>query len=263
MLQRSSYQQNTAQRGDALALLQSLSDSCTPLVFFDPQHRGVLDYLKFGNEGARQRGRSQLPAMDADYIDAVCRESARVLKPGGYFMLWVDTFRLCEGDHLRLADVFKAVDLLAWDNLRMGMGKRTRRRGDYLLALQKAPISARTWRDHGIASRWPEKVDRKIHAHIKPIGLISRLIGAVTEPDDLVIDPAAGSFVVMHAARQLGRNFIGCDIAWVEDAPVFDPIADVWASTAEAYCTIRARQRNGGVGWIAGGNQLELPLEKK
>ena len=138
----SEYRQNTAQRGDALALLRSLSDSAASLVFFDPQHRGVLDYVKFGNEGARQRGRAKLPAMSEDYIDRVCLESARVLKPGGYLMRWVDTFCLCEGHHLRVADAVKPVDLIAWDNLRLGMGKRTRRRGDYLLILQKPPISA-------------------------------------------------------------------------------------------------------------------------
>ena len=99
----------------------------------------------------------------------------------------------------------------------MGMGKRTRRHGDYLLILQKPPIGARTWRDHAIPSRWPEKVDRRVHPHIKPVGLISRLIAAVTEPGDLVIDPAAGSFVVMRAARQLGRNFVGCDCEWRAD----------------------------------------------
>jgi site-specific DNA-methyltransferase (adenine-specific) len=59
-----------------------------------------------------------------------------------------------------------------------------------------------------------EKVDRKLHPHVKPIGLITRLIGAITVPGELVIDPAAGSFVVMHAAHQLGREFIGCDIAY-------------------------------------------------
>jgi hypothetical protein len=48
---------NVAQRGDALALLRSLPSGTTPLIFFDPQHRGVLDKLKFGNEGARQKGR--------------------------------------------------------------------------------------------------------------------------------------------------------------------------------------------------------------
>ncbi len=77
-------------------------------------------------------------------------------------MLWSDTFHLCEGDHLRIADVLKCVDLIAWDNLRPGNGYRTRRRGDYLLVLQKPPLRAKaTWRDHGIPSRWPEKVDRR------------------------------------------------------------------------------------------------------
>ena len=132
-------------------------------------------------------------------------------------MLWVDTFGLCESHHLRVVEALKPVDLIAWDSLRMGMGKRTRRHGDYLLILQKPPIGARTWRDHAIPSRWPEKVDRRVHPHIKPVGLISRLIAAVTEPGDLVIDPAAGSFVVMRAARQLGRNFVGCDCEWRAD----------------------------------------------
>lgn len=208
------YPRNIAQYGDALALLRSMEDRCTPLVFFDPQYRGVLDMLKYGNEGARQRGRFNLPAMTADYIDSCCREAARVLTPSGYLLRWSDTFHLCEGDHLRVSEL-KCVDLIAWDSLRPGNGYRSRRRGDYLLVIQKPPLAAKnTWRDHGICNRWPEKVDRKIHPHVKPTGLIGRLIGAVTKPGDLVIDPAAGSFVVMHAAHQLGREFIGCDIAY-------------------------------------------------
>jgi site-specific DNA-methyltransferase (adenine-specific) len=212
MLARPPITLNVAQCRDGLELLRSLPEACTPLVFFDPQHRAVLDRLKFGNEGARQRGRVELPAMSEDYIDAVCLESARVLKPGGYLMRWIDKFCLCEGHHLRIAGFVKPVDLIAWDNLRPGMGKRTRRRGDYLLILQKPPVSARTWRDHGIPNRWPEKVDRSVHPHAKPVGLIARLIGAVTGPGDLVVDPAAGSFVVMRAACRLERNFSGCDL---------------------------------------------------
>ena len=204
---------DVALREDGLTLLRSLPDGCAAVVFSDPQYRDVLDKLAYGNEGARQRERCALPAMTIGYIDACCREIARVLRPSGYLMLWSDTFRLCEGAHHRVADVIKCVDLIAWDSLRPGNGYRSRRRGDYLLVLQKPPLAAKsTWRDHGIANRWLEKVDRSIHAHIKPIGLITRLIGAVTQPGDLVVDPAAGSFVVMHAAHQLGRNFIGCDL---------------------------------------------------
>ena len=77
---------NVVQRGDALTLLRSLRDSCSPLVFFDPQYRGVLDHLQYGNEGSRQRGRAELLAMTSNYIDACCRETARVLKPSGYLL---------------------------------------------------------------------------------------------------------------------------------------------------------------------------------
>jgi site-specific DNA-methyltransferase (adenine-specific) len=214
------YQHNVAQSGDALALLRSLRDSCAALVWFDPQYREVLEKLNYGNEGVgRQQARAALPAMTGDYIDSVCRECMRVLRPSGYLMRWVDVFGLCTGQQLRIVnETCACVDLIAWDNLRMGMGYRSRRRGDYLLVFQKPPIKAKsTWRDCGIPDRWLEKVDRKIHPHVKPINLIAKLIVATTQPSDLVVDPAAGSFVVMHAARVLSRDFIGCDIAHVSD----------------------------------------------
>jgi site-specific DNA-methyltransferase (adenine-specific) len=162
--------------------------------------------------------------MSSEYINECSRESARALMPSGYLMLWQNAFQTCQGHHLRLADVLQCVDLIAWDNQRLGMGYRARRRGDYLVALQKPPIKARaTWRTKPtIPDRWPEKVDRKLHPHIKPIGLISALIESTTCPADLVVDPAAGSFIVMHAARRLGREFIGCDLAaspWGNEAP--------------------------------------------
>ena len=122
------------------------------------------------------------------------RHRARVA-PERILFLWADAFRLCRGDHLQVADVLPCVDLIAWNNGRFGMGYRSRRCGDYLLILQKPPIRAKaTWRDHGIRDRWVEKVDTRIHPHIKPAGLIRRLIAAVTAPGDLIIDPAAGSF---------------------------------------------------------------------
>jgi site-specific DNA-methyltransferase (adenine-specific) len=144
------YPRNVVQGGDSLALLRSLEGHCTPVVFFDPQYRGVLNKLKYGNEGARQRGRFNLPAMTDDYIDSCCREAARVLVPSGYLLRWTDTFHLCEGDHQRIAEL-KCVDLIAWDNLRLSNGYRSRRRGDYLLVMQKPPLVAKaTWQDRGI-----------------------------------------------------------------------------------------------------------------
>jgi site-specific DNA-methyltransferase (adenine-specific) len=217
---------DVAQKGDALELLRSLQDHSAAVAIFDPQHRGILNRLKYGNEGARQRGRHALPAMSDGYIDACLREIARVLQPSGYACVWADTYRLCRGDHLRVAKVLPPVDLISWDSERPGMGYRSRRQGDYLLVLQKPPLRAKaTWRDRSIPSRWSEKIDRQVHPHIKPAGLIRRLIAAVTKPGDLVIDPAAGSFVVMHVAHELGRRFIGCDLRLPADPQSVESIA--------------------------------------
>jgi site-specific DNA-methyltransferase (adenine-specific) len=161
--------------------------------------------------------------MTSEYIDACCREAARVLRPSGYLLQWVDDYRLGQAFHLRIADVLECVSICAWNSLRLGMGYRFRNQGDHLLALQKRPLRAKaTWRDNGIPARWAEKADRNSHPHAKPAGLIARLIAAVTEPNDLIVDPAAGSFVVMHAARRLGRDFIGCDLAFHGANPSFD-----------------------------------------
>jgi site-specific DNA-methyltransferase (adenine-specific) len=132
-------------------------------------------------------------------------------------MRCTDKFCLCEAHHLRVpSDLLNVVDLIAADNERVGQGYRTRYRGDFLLVMQRPPISARaTWRGHAISDRWIEKVDRSVHPHVKPIGLISRLIAAATAAGDLVVDPAAGSFVVMHAA--LALTFLGCDLAYEEN----------------------------------------------
>jgi site-specific DNA-methyltransferase (adenine-specific) len=89
--------------------------------FFDPQHRETLDRLDYGNEGARQKERALLPAMTTEYIDACRRQMARVLRPSGYLLEWADTYRLCEAHHIRISDVLKCVDLIAWDPLHTGV----------------------------------------------------------------------------------------------------------------------------------------------
>ena len=58
-----SCMRNRTQRGDALALLQLLFDSCSPLIFFDPQYREVLEKLNYGNEGVERS--AQEPAHHA------------------------------------------------------------------------------------------------------------------------------------------------------------------------------------------------------
>ena len=209
---------NIRQRMDGLVLLGCLGDEAAACAFFDPQYRGLLDRMGYGNEGERQAGRASLAQMDSEMIAALVRELDRVVVRGGYLFLWVDKFHLVEGVAPWLEGTkLHTVDLITWDKGRMGMGWRTRHQAEYMVVLQREPLhAASTWRDHGMPDVWQEKVS-KSHPHSKPIGLQERLIRAVTQPGELVVDPAAGGYSVLEACVRCERNFCGCDIEFGEE----------------------------------------------
>lgn len=45
----------------------------------------------------------------------------------------------------------------------------------------------------------------------KPEALLARLVAALTDPGDIVLDPYAGSGTTLAVARRLGRGFVGID----------------------------------------------------
>lgn len=47
----------------------------------------------------------------------------------------------------------------------------------------------------------------------KPIGLLKRIIETSSNPGDVVFDPFCGCGTTIYAAHELGRKWIGCDIA--------------------------------------------------
>ena len=55
---------NSKHKMDGLGLLKSLENNSINVVFFDPQYRGVLDKMNYGNEGERQIKRSKLAQMN-------------------------------------------------------------------------------------------------------------------------------------------------------------------------------------------------------
>jgi hypothetical protein len=57
--------------------------SFSKLVIFDPQYRHLMDRMKFGNEGERQKGRALLPQQSNSQICQFGAEIVRVLRPGG------------------------------------------------------------------------------------------------------------------------------------------------------------------------------------
>ncbi len=200
---------------DGLKFLSKIPDRTIPVAFFDPQYRGVLDKLSYGNEGEqRGKARASLPQMTEEIIKNFIQGIDKTLIPSGHLFLWMDKFHLCTGflDWLD-GTTLEVVDMLTWDKGKIGMGYRTRRRSEHLIILQKAPRKAKgVWKLHNIPDVWLEEVNRNGFTHKKPVELQKELIASVSNSGDIVIDPASGSFSVMESCKLCGRNFLGCDI---------------------------------------------------
>ncbi|MDR1499216.1 MAG: site-specific DNA-methyltransferase [Rickettsiales bacterium] len=209
------YKLNAHNKENGLILMSKIPDMAVTATFFDPQYRGVLDKLSYGNEGkSRGTGRCNLPQMSEKVIIDFIKSIDRVTKPSGHLFLWVDKFHLCEGVKDWFSDVnFSIVDMIVWDKQTFGMGYRTRRTCEFLIILQKKPIKVKDiWLTHNIRDIWAEKIMTKGHPHCKPINLQKELIISVSKEGDLILDPAMGSGSVLQASLLSNRKFIGCDL---------------------------------------------------
>ena len=152
---------NPRNQCDALELLEALEPEAVPLCIFDPQYRGVLDKMSYGNEGvSRGRRRSGLPQMSEETISEFIAGISAALTPSGHLLLWTDKFHLCKGIRTWLGDGgLEVVDLVTWNKGRMGMGYRTRRVAEYLLIPQKPPTQVGAdWLSDDIPDVVTEKV---------------------------------------------------------------------------------------------------------
>ena len=229
---------NATNKFDGLALLSKMPKESVSCVFFDPQYRGVLDAMKFGNEKTgRQKARANLTQMDESTIKKFIKNYDRILKASGYMFLWLDKYELCTGSFrnwLRGTSLC-VVDLIVWNKMHKGLGRRSRHYCEFVVVIQKKPKTIKNWTDHDIADVFEEKIpteselrlqgklgkNEKRHPHTKPLGLQKRLIEAVTTAGDTVIDCCAGSYSVLEACRETGRRCICCDIefgeVWTEE----------------------------------------------
>ncbi len=209
---------NTRLKMDGRKLLAQLPEDAIPVAFFDPQYRGVLDKMAYGNEGkTRGKRRSMLEQMSEQTIADFIKAIDRALIPSGHVFLWMDKFHLLNGFRAWLdGTALDVVDMVSWDKKRIGMGYRSRRRTEYCVILQKQPRKAKgVWKIHDIPDTWDKETSKTGnggHPHQKPIALQKKLITAVSNEGDIIIDPAAGGFTVMEAAATCGRNFLGCDL---------------------------------------------------
>ena len=212
----SNYTVNRKVKRDGLELMASLPSGMIPAAFFDPQYRGVYEKMAYGNElTSRNYKRVEKPQMHDYIIREFIEELSRILTPSGHLFLWLDKFHLCTNFREWFTDTeLELVDMIVWNKLKIGLGYRSRHTSEFCMVLQKRPKRAKgVWVIRDIPDVWDEKPPCTTqYSHAKPIGLQSKLIEAVTDVGDCILDPAAGSYTVLDACKVTDRTFLGCDI---------------------------------------------------
>ena len=110
-------QYNTEIKMEGLNFLSLINNNDISTCFFDPQYRGILDKMNYGNEGvSRGKSRSSLIQMGEKQIKEFIKEINRVIKPSGHLFLWIDKFHLCNGikDWFESTS-FEIVDFITWN----------------------------------------------------------------------------------------------------------------------------------------------------
>lgn len=114
----------------------------------------------------------------------------------------------------------KIVDCLVWHKKNfLGLGTWLRSNAEFCFLIQKFPQKGKVFKNRSFGNVWEEnvvKASERKHPHQKPRELTKALITATTNENDLVVDPCAGSFIVLEICQELNRNYLGCDLTYQE-----------------------------------------------
>jgi len=158
----------------------------------------------------------------SDYqILRILEQTERILKPSAFCLLWVNK-TLLGNDRIPLwllkTPSLKIVDFLVWHKKNtLGLGNWLRSNAEFCFLIQKSPQTGKVFKNRSFGNVWEENVvpiSKRQHPHQKPRELIKALISATTNEGDLIVDPCAGSFVILEVCQELSRNYYGVDLTF-------------------------------------------------
>lgn len=197
--------------GDCLEVLPTLPDGFADAIVTDPPYG--IDY-----QATRRKDRRRwLPKIANDRRPFIwfLREAFRVLKDQGAMLCFV-RFDV-EPDFRRAMALagFSPKAQLIWDKVAHGVGDC---HGDFaprhenIIFAAKGRFTFPGGRPTTVL-RHPRVNPRDlVHPNEKPVALLEQLIGAVTKPGEIVLDPFLGAGATACAAQRIGRRFVGVEL---------------------------------------------------
>lgn len=229
--------------GDCAAVLERLEAPVDHCVMDAPYSEWVHDQEK--KSGRRRDGTARLSPIGFDALSNELR-SAVSGQCGRLVRRWCLVFADGESAHLwrqSFADAgLRHIRLGAWvkpDSSPQFSGDRPAAAFEAIQISHGAGERPR-WNAGGKRGVWVYGIEREEREHDtpKPLPLMLDLIADFTDPDDLVLDPFAGSGTTGVACLRLGRRFLG-----VEKSPKYAALARERLEAESQGLTLRDARR--------------------
>ena len=195
---------NVVIQGDCLEVMRGMEDNSADLILTDPPYNAVnrkTGGLRIINKG----GADSLPVD----IPLLCSELSRITRGSIYQFMGIGQISKSNETYLKNGMTTR---LGVWvkTNPSPMNGSRLWLSGTESILFARKPQA--TFNRHCASAVWIYATHPTLHPCEKPIDLISELILASSNPNDLILDPFAGSGSTLVAAKQLGRRYIGIEI---------------------------------------------------
>jgi len=212
---------------DCLTLLKRLPDNSVDLILTDPPYG--IDY-KNNRRGKNGKIKTEDGILNDGknntvFLGEVIKESFRVLKDGRH-IYWFGRFDALYKQAFKFEESnFVIKNELVWLKNNHGTGdllySYAPKHESILYAVKKQKKSSKVFKLQKIGNTTRHnnileysKVTKKnlIHDHQKPIELLKFLIEKSSIEGEVVLDVFAGSGSTLLAAKETGRNYIGCEL---------------------------------------------------
>jgi DNA modification methylase len=212
---------------DCLNLLKSLPDNSVDLILTDPPYG-----INYNNNRRNKSGKIKTEngilndsKENIDFLSLVIAECYRVLKDGRH-IYWFGRFDALYKQAFEFEEnKFIIKNELIWVKNNHGTGdllySYAPKHESILYAIKRVKKSSKvfklqkineTTRHNNILEFSKVSKSDLVHDHQKPIDLLKFLIKKSSLENEIVLDMFAGSGSTLFAAKELNRQFIGCEL---------------------------------------------------
>jgi len=186
------------------------------------QSSSKQNYLKYGSiYGKKYAVRTDYGEWDSGFtlegMNQFIKEFYRVLKPGGTCIVFFDIWKITPLKEQLEASKFKQLRFIEWiktnpQPLNSSVNYLTNCREIALLGVKKSKPTFNSKYNKAVYEYPIQGGKERWHPTQKSLPLFEELIEVHSNEGDVVLDPFLGAGTTAVAAKQTGRNFIGCEL---------------------------------------------------